>query len=171
MGARAVILGMSIDNFIVLHVAISMIAIFAGFIVVGGLFSNAGLAVWTAFFLFTTILTNMTGFMFPITVFTPALGVGILSSLLLAVALVALYVFRLSGRWRNVYVVTALSGLYFNVFVFIVQSFQKVGFLQPLAPTQSEPPFLIAQTANLVAFVLLGALALTRFHPQPKAGI
>ncbi len=165
------ILGMSTESFTVLHVAISMVAIFAGFIVVGGLFSNAGLTAWTAFFLVTTILTNVTGFMFPVTVFTPALGVGILSSVLLAVALIALYVFRLSGRWRSIYIVTALSGLYFNVFVFIVQSFQKVGFLQPLAPTQSEPPFLIAQSANLIAFVLLGALALTRFHPQPKAGI
>jgi hypothetical protein len=163
-----VILGMTLEGFTVLHVAISMIAIFAGFIVVGGMFSNAGLAGWTAFFLLMTILTNVTGFLFPFTTFTPALGVGILSSLLLIVALVALYGFRLDGRWRAVYVITALLGLYFNVFVLIVQSFQKVSFLQPLAPKGSEPPFAIAQGAALVAFLLLGWMALTTFHPERR---
>jgi hypothetical protein len=162
----AVIFGMSLESFTVLHVAISMIAIFVGFIVVGGMFSNAGLAGWTAFFLLATILTNVTGFMFPFTAFTPALGVGILSSLLLLVALIALYGFRLDGRWRGAYVVTALLGLYFNVFVLIVQSFQKVSFLQPLAPTGSEPSFVIAQGAALAAFVLLGVMAFVKFHPE-----
>jgi len=160
-----VILGMSIGNFTVLHVVISMIAIFAGFIVVGGMFSNAGLGGWTAFFLLMTILTNVTGFIFPITVFTPALVVGTVSTLLLLVACYALYREKARGGWRTVYVVTALVGLYLNVFVLIAQSFQKVSFLQPLAPKGNEPPFLIAQVATLIAFVLLGALALRRFHP------
>ena len=158
--------GLSVANFTVLHVAISMIAIFAGFIVLGGMFSNAGLAAWTAVFLAMTILTNVTGFLFPISGFTPALGVGIVSSLLLLVALMALYLFRLQGRWRSVYVVTALLGLYLNVFVFIVQSFQKVSFLQPLAPTGSEPPFVIAQSAALIAFLLLGWMALKTFRAE-----
>lgn len=162
---------MTLEGFTVLHVAISMIAIFAGFIVVGGMFSNAGLAGWTAFFLLMTILTNVTGFLFPFTVFTPALGVGILSSLLLIVALVALYGFGLDGRWRAVYVATALLGLYFNVFVLIVQSFQKVSFLQPLAPKGSEPPFVIAQGAALAAFLLLGWMALARFHPERRVAV
>lgn len=160
------ILGMSVANFTVLHVVISMIAIFAGFIVVGGMFSNAGLAGWTAFFLFMTILTNVTGFLFPIGGFTPALGVGTLSTLLLVVALYALYKKKLHGSWRSVFVVTALIGLYLNVFVLIAQSFQKVSFLQPLAPTGNEPPFLIAQLVALITFLLLGFLALRKYRPM-----
>jgi uncharacterized membrane protein len=160
-----VILGMSIADFTVLHVVISMIAIFAGFIVMGGMFSNAGLAGWTAFFLATTILTNVTGFLFPIAGFTPALGFGILSSLLLLVALFALYRQKLTGRWRTIYVVTVLIALYLNVFVLIAQSFQKVSFLKAYAPTGGEPSFLIAQVVTLIAFVLLGWMALKKYHP------
>jgi hypothetical protein len=162
------VLGLSVAEFTVLHVVISMIAIFAGFIVVGGLFANAGLAAWTMFFLAMTILTNITGFMFPFGGFTPAIAVGILSTLLLLAALVALYGFRLRGRWRLVYVTTAVLALYFNVFVMIVQSFQKVSFLKPLAPNGSEPPFAIAQAVNVVGFVLLGWMAARAFQPKPK---
>ncbi len=162
------VLGLTVAQFTVLHVVISMIAIFAGFIVVGGMFANAGLAAWTVFFLVMTILTNITGFMFPFGGFTPAIGVGILSTLLLVVALVALYGFHLRGRWRLVYVATAVVGLYFNVFVLIAQSFQKVSFLKPLAPTGSEPPFVIAQAVNLLGFALLGWMAAKAFQPRPK---
>ena len=88
--------------------------------------------------------------------------------MLLAVALLALYVFRLEGPWRSVYVATALAALYFNVFVGVVQAFQKLAFLQPLAPTQSEPPFAIAQLAVLAIFLALGFLALRRFHPAQR---
>ncbi|MET0445488.1 MAG: hypothetical protein ABW151_13025 [Pseudorhodoplanes sp.] len=157
---------MSVANFTVLHVIISMIAIFAGFIVVGGMFSNAGLAGWTAFFLFMTILTNVTGFMFPFGGFTPAIAVGTLSTLLLLIACYALYKGKLHGGWRATYVVTALIGLYLNVFVLVAQSFQKVSFLQPLAPKGNEPPFAIAQGVTLVAFVLLGFLAFRKYRPM-----
>lgn len=160
------ILGLTIAQFTVLHVVISMVAIFAGFIVVGGMFSNARLVGWTAFFLATTIITNITGFMFPFGGMTPGIAVGLLSSLLLIVALVALYAFDLNGRWRLVYVVTATLGLYFNVFVLIVQSFQKVSFLTPLAPTGSEPPFVIAQAVTLIGFVALGWMAVKAFQPR-----
>ena len=159
------IAGLSVANFTVLHVVISMIAIFAGFIVLGAMFSSAKLAGWTTFFLLMTLLTNITGFMFPIAGFTPALAVGTVSTLFLLVAAFALFKEKLRGSWRAAYVATALIGLYLNVFVLIAQSFQKVSFLQPLAPTGSEPPFAIAQGTTLVAFVLLGWTALRRFHP------
>ena len=162
------ILGMSFQDFTVLHVVISVVAIFVGFIVVGGLFSNYGLAAWTAFFFVMTILTNVTGFLFPIGSVTPALAVGLLSSLILIVSLTALYGYRLAGRWRLVYVATALVALYFNVFVMIVQSFQKVTFLQPLAPLGSEPPFVIAQAVALIAFVILGVMAARTFQPKRR---
>jgi hypothetical protein len=161
--------GLSIEAFTVLHVVISMIAIFAGFIVVGGLFASAPLPGWTAFFLVMTILTSLTGFLFPFKTVTPAIVVGAIASLILIVALLALYRHRLAGRWRNVYVVSAIASLYLNVFVFIVQSFQKVGFLNVLAPTGSEPPFAIAQGVTLVAFVILGWIAARRFQPARVA--
>jgi hypothetical protein len=163
---KVVVLGMSIAVFTVLHVIISVIAIAAGFVVLGGMFSSHRLPGWTALFLVFTVLTSVTGFMFPITAFTPALGTGIVASVVLVVTFLALYAFNLSGRWRAVYVVTAVISLYLNVFVFIVQGFQKVTFLQPFAPTGSEPPFLVAQLAALAVFIALGFVALVKFHPE-----
>jgi hypothetical protein len=158
--------GLSIADFTVLHVVISMIAIFAGFMVVGAMFAGANLGGWTALFLLMTILTSLTGFLFLFKTVTPAIVVGVIASVILVVALWALYGHGLAGRWRVIYVVTAMISLYLNVFVFIAQSFQKVSFLNPYAPTGSEPPFLIAQVTTLVAFVLLGVLAAKRFHPN-----
>jgi hypothetical protein len=103
--------------------------------------------------------------MFPINGLTPAIVVGLISVVILAIALMALYLKYLSGAWRWIYVVTALMALYFNVFVLIVQSFQKVPALQKLAPTQSEPPFQIAQGVTLAAVLILGTLAVRRFRP------
>jgi hypothetical protein len=118
-------LGMSLAGFTSLHVAISMIGIVAGFIVVGGMLGASRLPVMTAIFLAATVLTSITGFMFPITTFTPALAFGVVSSLLLIVALAAVYLFHLARIWRPIYVVTALFALYLNSFVAVVQTFQK----------------------------------------------
>lgn len=159
------IAGLSIENFTILHTAISLIAIASGLIVLAGMLRASRLPGWTALFLVTTVLTSVTGFMFPINGFTPALGVGLISIVILAIALTALYVKHLSGAWRWIYVTTALVALYFNVFVLIVQSFQKVPALQKLAPTQSEPPFLIAQAVALIAFLVLGVMAARKFRP------
>jgi hypothetical protein len=160
------ILGLSVETFTVLHVVISLIAIVAGTVVVAGLLSARPSAGWTALFLLATLLTSLTGFLFPITSFTPALGTGIVASLVLAAALWALYGKKLDGAWRWIYVVAAVASLYLNVFVLIVQAFQKLAVLQALAPTQSEPPFLIAQAAALIVFVLVGAAAVIRFRPD-----
>jgi hypothetical protein len=159
------ILGMSLPAFTLLHVIITLVAIGSGLIVVGGMFASHTLPATTALFLATTILTSVTGFLFPINGFTPALGVGILSCVILATALVAYYLKHLTGAWRWIYVITAIAALYFNVFVLVVQSFMKVAALNALAPTQSEPPFAIAQVAVLVIFVLIGITAAVRFRP------
>jgi len=159
------ILGMSVETFTFVHVVISLVGIMTGFIVVALMLSSAPIAGWNAFFLISTILTSVTGFMFPINGVTPGLVVGAISLVLLGLALLGLYVFRLAGPWRWVYVFTALAALYFNVFVGVVQAFQKLAFLQPLAPTQSEPPFALAQGAVLVLFLVLGFVAVRRFHP------
>jgi hypothetical protein len=168
------ILGLSIQTFTNLHVLISLIAIAAGIVVMFGMFGSHRMPTWTAIFLLTTVLTSVTGFMFPIHGFTPALGGGIVSIVLLAVALLALYVRKLAGAWRWIYVVTAITALWFNVFVLIVQSFEKVAFLNPLAP-QVGPPFAgatnthfaMAQGAALVLFVVIGSIAAFKFHPGP----
>jgi hypothetical protein len=163
------ILGMSISMFTTVHTIISLIAIVAGLIVLFGLLRGTNSAAWTALFLLTTVLTSVTGFMFPRTAVTPAQIVGGLSLVVLVLAILAFYLFHLKGAWRWIYVVTATSALYLNVFVLVVQSFQKLSFLHPLAPTQSEPPFLIAQTLVLVLFIVAGFLGVRRFHPMVQA--
>src|SRR5262249_18773353 len=148
------ILGMSIGAFTILHVIITLIAIGSGLIVVGGLFASHKLPVTTALFLFTTALTSATGFLFPIHGFTAALGVGIVATAILLIALFALYKEHLVGAWRWIYAITAVVSLYLNVFVLVVQSFVKVSALNALAPTQTEPPFAITQATVLAIFVL-----------------
>jgi hypothetical protein len=153
-------------TFTLLHVVISLIAIAAGLVVFWGMLWSNRLAAWTAIFFATTVLTTATGFLFPIAGFTPALATGILSSGLLAVALVALYGGQLQGAWRWTYVVSALLALYLNVAVGVIQSFQKLPFLRPLAPTQAELPFLLAQAGVLIAFLVFGTLAVLKFQPD-----
>ena len=158
------ILGMSVATFTVLHVVISLIAIAAGAVACARMLEGRPLDTWNSVFLLFTVLTTVTGFLFPITVFTPAIGVGIVSSIALALALAALHVGRLAGAWRWIYVVSALFAFYLNVFVLVVQSFQKIAFLNRFAPTGSEPPFAVVQGVVLLGFVLLGFLVLRRFR-------
>ena len=159
------ILGMSVGAFTLLHVIITLVAIGSGLMVVGGMFASHKLPGTTALFLFTTALTRLTGFLFPIHGFTPALGVGLVACVVLAIALFALYKERLVGAWRWIYVITAVASLYFNVFVLVVQSFVKVSALNALAPTQSEPPFAITQAVVLAVFILIAVIAMVTFRP------
>ena len=147
-----------------IHVVISLIGILTGVVVLIGLISGRRFNGWTAWFLVTTVATSVTGFFFPFHGVTPAIIVGIISLLLLAVAIFARYFRRFVGAWRWIYVVTAMIALYLNVFVLIVQLFQKVQFLKALAPTQTEPPFLVAQLSTLLIFVLLTIAAAIRFR-------
>jgi hypothetical protein len=149
------------------HVVISLVAIGSGIVVLFGLIAGKRLDIWTEVFLATTVATSLTGFGFPIHGFTPGIGIGVISLLVLAVALFALYARHLVGIWRPVYVVAAVIALYLNFLVLIVQSFQKVPALRALAPTQSEPPFAIAQLTALTAFIVLGVLAAIRFRGEP----
>jgi len=169
------VLGMSLQTFTLVHVVISLIAIASGAIVLLGMLGSHRLAGWTALFLLTTILTSVTGFLFPIKGFTPALGVGIVSLVILAIALLALYGRHLAGAWRWIYVVSAVAALWFNAFVLIVQAFEKLSLLNPHAP-QVGPPFAepqnthfaIAQGVLLVVLLLLGLVAAFKFHPGPR---
>lgn len=163
------ILGLPIATFTAIHVAISLFAIFTGIVVVLAMLNSRHNPGWTAAFLLMTVLTSVTGFLFPITVITPAIVVGIISCVLLALALIALYGRHLSGAARWIYVVTAVIALWFNVFVLIAQSFQKLPALHALAPSGNEPPFLVAQLATLVVFIALGFLAVRNFRPASAA--
>ena len=167
-----VIAGLSIQNFIIIHVIISLIAIVTSFIVMFGMICSKKLPGWAAFCLFFTVFTTVTGFMFPIGGFTPALGTGIVSLALLLLALFGLYVKKLAGSWRWIYVVTAVTAFWLNVFVLIVQSFEKVKFLNAAAPMVGPPfaepvmtHFAITQGVMLFVFVVLGFLALRKFRP------
>ena len=165
------ILGMSLATFTAVHVVISLIGIAAGLIVVVGMLSASRLPGWTALFLTTTVLTSVTGFFFPAAQVLPSHIVGVISLVVLAITLVALYVKRLAGSWRWIYVAGAVLALYLNSFVGVVQAFLKVPALNRLAPTQSEPPFLVAQLAVVALFVVLGIRAAMRFRPAvPRAG-
>ena len=159
------ILGLSFENFTLLHTAISLIGMLSGIIVLFAMLEGRSSPAMTALFLATTVLTSVTGFMFPFTTLLTSHIVGIISLGVLAATIAALYVFRLGSAWRWIYVVGAVLALYLNVFVGVVQAFQKLSFLQPLAPTQSEPPFVVAQTTVLLIFIILGFLAVKRFHP------
>ncbi len=150
------ILGLTISQFTTLHVFISFVGIISGLIALPAYAAGRWMPRMTALFLATTAATTLTGFLFPITVLTPALIFGIISTVVLTTALAALYGFRLKGRARSVYAITATLGLYLNMFVLIVQSFLKVPTLNELAPEGHEPPFLIAQTVLLVAALILG---------------
>jgi hypothetical protein len=161
------VLGMTLSTFTLFHVLLSLVGIAAGFIVVYGLVSGKRLDLWTAIFLIFTVLTSLTGFLFPFTHLLPSHVVGILSLLVLALAIFARYARRLEGGWRRTYVICAMVALYFNVFVLVVQSFEKVSALKALAPTQKEPPFLIAQLAVMAIFILLTIVAVKRFKLLP----
>jgi hypothetical protein len=148
--------------FTLFHVVLSLVGIGSGFVVAFGLLRGKRLPIWTVTFLSTTVLTSVTGFMFPVHHFMPSHGVGIVS--LIALAIYALYVQRLAGGWRRVYAIDAVIALYLNFFVLIVQLFQKVPALKALAPTQTEAPFKVAQLTALVAFALLAIFATRRFR-------
>ena len=128
------ILGLSVHTFTVIHVLISLVGIVAGVIVAFAMVQGKSVPGWTALALLALILTSVTGFFFHNTTFTPAQGVGVISLVVLAVAVLALYFLHLTGIWRWIYVIAAMVAIYLNVFVGVIQAFQKIGFLEALAP-------------------------------------
>jgi hypothetical protein len=149
----------SLAAFTLFHVLLSLVGIVAGFVAMFGWLRHRRLERWTLVFLSTTVATSATGFLFPFTQFLPSHAVGIISLLILPVAIVGYYVYHLSGPWRWLYPVASVMALYLNMFVLVVQLFLKVPPLQALAPTQTEAPFLVAQLLNLAFFIWLGVAA------------
>lgn len=157
------ILGLTAFTFV--HVVLSLAAIVAGFFVLYGLIAAKAMNRSTLVFVVTMAATLATGFLLPFDTVTPAVATGIIASLFLILAIVARYRFRMSGYWRGAYVLGAVIVHYLNVFVLVVQSFQKVPALNALAPTGSEPPFAITQGIVLALFVVAAILAVRRFRP------
>jgi hypothetical protein len=148
------------------HVLLSLVGILSGFVVVFGLLTSRRFDNWTAIFLSTTLMTSVTGFLFPFHGITPGSVIGVLSLLLLGLANLGRYQRNLKGGWRRTYAISSVIALYLNFFILIVQLFEKVPALKALAPTQSETPFKIAQLTALVLFIVLTVLSAIRFHGE-----
>lgn len=153
-------------TFTLIHTALSIVGIVAGFVWAAGLLRGELRSGWTALFLFATIATCVTGFLFPFDTFLPSHWVGVICSAALAIAVYALYAAHLAHAWRIAFVITAMLALYLNVFVLVVQAFRKVPFLHALAPTESELPFASAQGVVFLVFVWLTVAAVRAFHPR-----
>jgi hypothetical protein len=161
---RSLIMSAALATLTAAHVLVSLIGLGSGFVVLWGLLRNRLVEGWTAVFLTTTIATSASGFLFPVDPLTPGQIIGIVSLFVLGVAVFALYQKQLAGWWRTTYVISGVTAQYLNFFVLIVQLFAKVPALKALAPTQTEPPFAVAQIVTLLAFVGVGALAAVRFR-------
>jgi hypothetical protein len=157
------------DALTIIHTLISLVGIGSGWVVLYGLLTSNRFESWTKLFLTTTMLTSLTGFLFPFHGFKPSYVIGTLSVIILLIAILARYRYGLLGGWRRTYVITATVALYFNMFVLVAQSFMKVPALHDLAPTQSEPPFGIAQLALLLIFIWLGYRAAKGFERGRQA--
>jgi len=158
---------MILHIYTIIHTLISLIAIFTGLIVVFGMIGDKRLDGWTKWFLITAVLTTATGFFFPFHGVTPAIILGIITVPVLAITIYARCSRQLAGAWRWIYVVGAVMSLYFNLFVLVVQSFEKVPALHAIAPTQTESPFKFTQLSVLIVSILLGIIAVVRFRPEP----
>jgi len=161
------VFGMSIATFTLVHTVLSLVGIFAGLVVAGGLVTGTRLDRWAAVFMVTTVLTSVTGFGFPFDKVLPSHVVGIVSLVVLAAAIVADYVKHRAGAWRTTYAVGVVVATYLNVFVLVAQLFKRIPVLFLLAPTQSEPPFALTQGLVLVLFIWLGGTAVKGFRPRP----
>ena len=157
---------MILHIYTIIHTLISLVAIVTGFVVLFGLLAGKRLDGWTKWFLITAVATTVTGFFFPFHGLTPAFKLGIISAFVLAITIYARYPRQLAGAWRWIYVVGAVISLYFNVFVLVVQSFEKIPALHAMAPTQTEPPFKLTQFVVLALFALLTIIAAIRFRPE-----
>jgi len=158
------IFGMTTFTFV--HVLLSLVGIGSGLIVALGMLAAKRFDGLTEVFLATTVLTSVTGFLFPYHGSLPSYAVGVLSLIVLAIAIFARYSRHLAGGWRRTYVITSVIALYLNVFVFVIQLFEKVPGLKAMAPTQSEPPFKPTQLVVLVLFLALGVFASIRFRNE-----
>jgi len=157
---------LDITTVTLVHAVISIVAIAAGLVVVGGLIAGVRIDGWTGIFLVTTVLTSVTGFFFPFTKLLASHWVGVISLIILPFVIAARYWKHLRGAWRGIYVVGTVLVLYLNFFILNVQLFRRIPALIVAAPKQTEPPFVLTQLLVLALFAWLGFAAFRRFRPQ-----
>jgi hypothetical protein len=157
---------MDITTVTLFHTVISIVAIAAGLVVVGGLIAGVRIDGWTGIFLVTTAVTSITGFFFPFGKLLASHWIGIISLLILPFVIAARYWKHLRGGWRGIYVVGTVLVLYLNFFILLVQLFRRIPALLVAAPRQTEPPFVLTQLLMLALFAWLGFAAFRRFRPQ-----
>ena len=157
---------MNIVTLTLVHTVISIVAITAGLVVVGGLIAGVRIDGWTGIFLVTTALTSITGFFFPFTHLSASQWIGIISLVILPLVIAARYWKHLAGRWRGTYVIGTVLVLYLNFFVLMVQLFRRIPALLVAAPKQTEPPFVLTQLLVMALFAWLGFAAFRRFRPE-----
>jgi hypothetical protein len=163
---------MILHIYTIIHTLISFVAIFTGLIVLFGMLAGERLDGWTKWFLITAVATTVTGFFFPFHSLTPAFKLGIISSIVLVITIIARYPKHLTGAAAPIYAIAADKS-HFNLFVAVVQSFEKIPALHAMAPTKTEPPFKLTQLVVLALFIVLGIVAAIRFRPalHPQAVI
>ena len=157
-------MGLTLQTFTLFHVVVSLAGIISGLVVAGGLVAGRRLGAWAGVFLITTVATSVTGFGFPTDALLPSQVVGAISLLVLA-TVIAAHLKGLAGAWRVVYASGVVAATYLNSFVLVVQLFRRIPDLSALAPTQSEPPFAVAQVVVLAAYVWLGIAANAGMRP------
>jgi hypothetical protein len=160
----------SLPVFTLIHVVISVIGIISGLVAVGGLIAGVRLRGWIALFLSTTVLTSVSGFGFAFTALLPSHVVGLISLVVLAIALFALYVKRLAGGWRTAFTVTTVVALWANTFVLMAQLMQKVPAIATIAPGPNAPAFGVTQGLVVLLFVVIGWIALKGFRIERREG-
>ena len=160
------VLTMNLSTFTAIHTALSVIALLSGVVVLIGLLRSQRCPLVTLLYFVTAIATSATGFGFPNTTFTPAEVVGVISLVLLGIAVLARYSYAFAGSARWLYVLGVTLSLYFLFFVLVAQAFSKIAALRVFAPTQSEPPFAIAQGVLLLVFVAITVATVRKFHPK-----
>lgn len=163
----SLIVGMSTSTFTLIHMVISLAAIGSGVVVILGMLTRRQFPGWTQIYFTASILTVVTGFSFPFDRLLRSHVLGLLSLLVVTIALFARNVFGLDGRWRAVYVVTFAASLYFNCVAAVVQLFAKIPLLKATSPTQTEPSFLFAQCAVLAIFIVLTYVTVKRVSASP----
>jgi hypothetical protein len=149
--------GTLVSTFTLIHVVISLIGILSGLVVIYGFLTGKRLSSWNWLFLVMTIATSVTGFFFPFHGITPGIVLGVVSLVVLALALLAL-----RKGWTKTYIVTATLAEFFNVLVLIAQSFQKIHAFHALAPTGHEPIIAISQGVAFLLFAVLAVIAVRK---------
>jgi hypothetical protein len=145
------------------HILLSLVMLGTGFVVVKDLLRSQIDPAWTAVFLASGVLTSATGFGFPFDRLGESHYVGIVSLIVLALAILGLYVFKLAGAWRWIFALSVVMAFYFDALVAIAQLFKKVPVLG--APTaSSEPQFVAAQLILLAIIVWLCVKAVRQFR-------